>query len=93
MIVYFKRSSNDFSDILFDTNFKNNIDLKISWLEHLMVKFSDNMPKEIHSYINIKYGDDIVDKSQIVPDRTPIPYKDYQPLPVGKEKILRVLKS
>jgi hypothetical protein len=92
MIIYFKRSNNNFGDILNDTNINSYIDFKISWLNHLLLSFADTMPAEIISYINIKYSDDMIDKTHIVKDRTPIIFKDYHPLSADKSK-LRVVRT
>ena len=92
-IIYFKRQSNDFDDILCDANIKKYIDYKISWKNHILIGFIPDMPDEIQSYINIKFGDDIVDKTHMVPDRTPIPGVDYIPKRnIPKNKIIRPKK-
>lgn len=93
MIVYFKRSNNNFDDILNDSSLKKFIDYKITWSNHLLIKFTYVMPNEIKTYINIKYGDDIVDRTQIVPDRTPKMYVDYIPEPRNKNKAFRVIRK
>ena len=78
-IFYFKRYSNRFDDIVEDPTLKPYIDYKIVWLDHLMLGFADTMPEESLSYLNLKYGDDVIDKDQIVPDRSPRVFIDYIP--------------
>lgn len=92
MILYFKRNSNNFDDILEDVSYTQYIDYKISWGNHLMLKFIEDMPDEIKTYINIKYGDDIVDKTTIVPDRSPKMYVDYLPEP-KKQKTYQIIRK
>jgi hypothetical protein len=72
----FQRESNDFKDILEDPVIKKKIVTNISWKGHLLIKL-DDYEKTLDSYIILKYGDDI--RNHLVPDRTPVPFKDYQP--------------
>ena len=72
----FYRESNDFKDILEDSTIKKKIVTKISWRGHLLIQLDDYESK-LHSYIILKYGDDL--RNNLVTDRTPIPFKDYQP--------------
>ena len=72
----FQRESNDFKDILEDPVIKKKIVTKISWKSHLLIQ-TDDFEKKLHSYIILKYGDDM--RNHLVEDRTPIPFKDYQP--------------
>ncbi len=73
--VTFVRESNDFSDILSDPVLKKHLKYKIRWKNSLRLC----IPKgsETMSYLEIKYGEDIVDK--LVSDRSPIINVDYLP--------------
>jgi hypothetical protein len=44
----------------------------------MILGFLDSDEK-IMSYMTIKFGDDMINSSHIIPDRTPIPGKDYIP--------------
>jgi hypothetical protein len=75
----FKRESNNFDDILSDNNIKPAIRTKISWVNHIMLGFSDNLKNEnIFGYIVLKYGENII--NPIEKDFTPIPNIDYIPI-------------
>jgi hypothetical protein len=69
----FRRESNNFSDILKDSNIKKHICVKILWLEHLFIGIDDS-DERILSYLELKYGDYI--KQKDYKDRTPIPHKE-----------------
>lgn len=86
-IYYFKRQSNDFSDILKDKNIKKFIDYKITWKNHALIGLISETPDDIKSYITIKYGDDMIDRYHYAKDRTPIPKVDYYPENRNKEKL------
>jgi len=75
---WFHRESNDFKDILADSVIKPVIKHKFSFSEHLILGFLDKDEK-IMSYMTLKFGDDMVESSHIVPDRTPVPGRDYVP--------------
>jgi hypothetical protein len=77
--ITFWRESNKFSDILSDTVLKKVVKFKISWNQYLLIGIDDYDRKnaQVISYITLKYGDDM--KSEVVPDRTPIPGVDYVP--------------
>ena len=73
--ITFVRESNNFSDILSDPVLKKHLKYKMRWKNSLRL----TIPKdsEVMSYVEIKYGEDIVDK--LVSDRSPIPNVDYLP--------------
>lgn len=75
--IYFNRQNNNFDDILKDTNIKKNIPHKISWSNWLVVGIDEEKNPQLISYINLVYGDSI--RTNIHPDYSPIPGKDYQP--------------
>lgn len=73
----FYRESNNFDDILSDTSIKKHIRIKLSWKYHLRIGF-DDQDEKLETYIKLKYGDELKNNG-LVPDRTPEPFKDYQP--------------
>lgn len=75
--LIFHRESNNFDDILSDPTIKKNIRTKISFHQHLILNLNDD--KKIMLYAMLKYGEDVVSFNSIVPDRTPVAGKDYQP--------------
>jgi hypothetical protein len=75
---WFHRDSTNFKDILSDVAIKPIIKHKFSFDKHLILGFLD-IDEKIMSYMTIKYGEDIIEPSHIVPDRTPIPDHDYIP--------------
>jgi len=87
----FYRESDDFSDILKDTNIKQYFKQKISW-RYYLVLMSYNVKPEIESYIMLKYGDDIKTWDHIRRDNSPEPYIDYVPDPKRPEKFKNVYK-
>jgi len=74
--IYFNRDSNNFDDILKDSNLKRKVIEKTQWLNHLMIALDEE--DETITYINLKYGDSIL--SELVKDRSPIPNIDYIPV-------------
>lgn len=75
---WFHRESNNFKDILTDTSIKPIIKHKFTFNNYMILGFLDSDEK-IMSYMTIKFGDDMINSSHIIPDRTPIPGKDYIP--------------
>lgn len=74
----FKNESNKFDDILSDPTIKTQIKHKISWLNHLLLGFSEGDKSDnLFGYIVLKYGESIV--NPVERDYSPIPYKDYIP--------------
>lgn len=74
----FYREDNSFDDILSDANFKKLFCIKIYWSQYLLLG-SDKITDELYSYILLKYGDDLKNVKDIIPDRKPIPFVDYTP--------------
>jgi hypothetical protein len=85
--LVFIREKNNFEDILKDISLKNKYKTKIEYDEHLILGFveDDSFGKTL-SYIMLKYGDDMKDFDNIVPDRSPIPNIDYVPVRKNKNK-------
>lgn len=69
------RSSNNFDDILKDPNLKKKFSAIMQYNNSLLIQLSED--DSAVSYMLLKYGDDIVDLTSVIPDRTPVPGKDY----------------
>jgi len=72
--VTFHRESNNFDDIYNDPVVKKCFRQKIKWQNFLRINVEDD---KVLSYIELKFGEAIV--NNVVPDRSPIPFKDYFP--------------
>lgn len=75
--LIFNRESNNFDDILQDVKL-HKICYKLRFLNHLILGFDFKNEKE-KSLFTLKYGDDMIDFGHIVPDRSPVMYRDYIP--------------
>jgi|APCry1669192062_1035393.scaffolds.fasta_scaffold01173_4 hypothetical protein len=75
----FKRESNDFKDILADKNVKKYVKTKITFYQHLIIQIEDKNVDKVNSYILLMYGDELKNFNKVIPDRTPVMYKDYWP--------------
>lgn len=73
----FYRESNDFDDILKDKNIIQPNMLKISWKNHLLLGWPEEMPQHIETYIRIIYSQQMVKLTD--KDYAPIPGVDYTP--------------
>jgi hypothetical protein len=75
----FYRESNNFDDIIKDTNLKKFVMEKIRWKNYYMIGINDyeKDADKTFSYITLKYGDDI--RGPLTKDYRPIPNKDYIP--------------
>lgn len=85
----FYRENNNFDDILNDMNLKKMFSIKIFWSQYLLVG-SEKMTDELYSYILLKYGDDLKNVKDIIPDRKPIPFVDYIPEKNRPEKFKKL---
>ena len=74
--IIFTRESNDFQDILTDPNLKKHIMVKMTWKNHLKMGIPIAEEKLV-SYIELKYGDDIINR--VCRDFSPVPGVDYSP--------------
>lgn len=74
----FYREDNNFDDILLDKNIKKCFHYKLSWYQYLILG-TESIKDETQSYLVLKYGDDMKDKSYVFPDRKPKPFIDYEP--------------
>lgn len=73
----FYKEDNNFLDILTDPVIKKKIRMRIAFKNYLVLGLEDEPSV---SYMILKYGDDVVNMSDIVPDRTPIMNVDYVPI-------------
>lgn len=87
----FYRESNNFTDILSDTNVKQYFKQKISWKNYLVL-MSHKVKPEIESYIMLKYGDEMKSWDHIRKDNSPVPHVDYEPDSKRPEKFKNVYK-
>jgi len=79
-MIYFYRKNDCFDDILQDKVLKKSVRTTLKLENYLMLDFDEGEENEkLMSYLNLKYGDAIVDSTQIIPDRSPVMYKDYVP--------------
>lgn len=85
----FYRESNNFNDILNDSNIKSVIDTKIFWDEHLLIGLGSKSTDRHYSYVTLKYGEDM--KKLDITDRTPIAGVDYVPKK-DKNKFVKNIK-
>jgi len=69
------RASNNFDDILKDPNLKKKFSAIMQYNNSLLVQLDED--DSIISYMLLKYGEDIVDLTGVIPDRTPVAGKDY----------------
>lgn len=76
----FYRESNNFNDILKDTNIKKFISERIIWKNYLKIGISEYQKNVdgIFSYIMLKYSDDV--RSSLTKDFSPIVNVDYAPI-------------
>lgn len=73
----FKRERNTFDDVLKDKNIKKYIIEKYKFAEHLIIRVEDT--PEALAYITLMFSEELVSMHDLVPDRTPVPNKDYVP--------------
>jgi len=76
--LIFNRESNNFDDILKDIK-TNKISCKMRFHNHLIVGFDWNKD-DIQTLFTLKYGEDMINFSHIVPDRSPVMNRDYIPV-------------
>ena len=76
--LIFNRESNDFTDILADIK-TNKIHFKLRFSNYLIIGF-DPKDEKTQSLFILKYSDDMKLFNNVVPDRTPVPNKDYVPI-------------
>ena len=81
--IVLQRESNNFKDILSDAVLKKSIRTKLMLSNHLILEFDTEKDT---AYAILKYGDDIVPVSSIIPDRTPVMNVDYFPKKNDKKR-------
>lgn len=86
--IFFKED-NDFNEILKDKNLKKLHKFKIKFRQHLILG-GDNVTDDLKSYIVLKFGDDLKNKSFLCQDRKPLPFQDYLPDPKRPEKFKKL---
>jgi hypothetical protein len=74
----FYREDNDFEDILNDKDVKKYFHYKMKF-HHYLIIGTESVNDEVQSYLVLKYGDSMKDKSYVFPNRKPIPFVDYTP--------------
>lgn len=77
----FCRENNKFDDILTDIAIKKEIKTTIKLDKFLILGLTEENKEsdKLMSYIMLKYGDDIKQFSDVIPDRTPVVNVDYVP--------------
>lgn len=79
--IVFHRESNKFDDIIKDPALKSHYKTKMQYKEHLVLGFveDDNDSNKLMSYMLLKYGEDMKEFDNLVPDRSPVMGRDYIP--------------
>ena len=77
----FKKEDNDFSEMLDDITLKPLLGFKIKFKDHLILGSYDHIDERLSSYITLKYGDMMVNKSDMFIDYSPKIHVDYIPDP------------
>ncbi len=88
--IVLHRESNKFTDVLTDPVIKKSIRMKMSFRDYLILELANDKDT---AYFMIKYGDDVIQMSHIIPDRTPIPNRDYVPERKTNSKSLKLLSA
>jgi len=73
----FHREKNRFDDILKDKSIRKYIIEQYQFTDYLIIRVKD-VPEAL-AYIMLKFGEELVNMKDIVPDRTPIMDVDYVP--------------
>lgn len=76
----FYRESNNFDDILKDTNIKKYVSERIVWKNYLKIGINEyhKEAEKVFFYITLKYGDEI--RTELTKDYSPVANKDYTPI-------------
>lgn len=78
-IYYLTGDNLELAQLLKDKSLKKHIEKSTTFDHNLIVKFYEQTPDSVVSYFTIKYGDNIKNINDIIPDRTPVMYVDYMP--------------
>lgn len=73
----FYRENNKFDDIIDDITLSKLIKTKIKWYQYLALGLAGKDEQTIHSYITLKYGDEI--RTSLTENYAPVPFVDYIP--------------
>lgn len=76
---FFYAENNNFNDVLNDKIIKKHLSTRIAYYQYLILGFDESIPESILAYMFVKYGEQIKPTTNIIPDRKPIPNKDYKP--------------
>lgn len=74
----FYREDNNFTDILDDKDVKKHFRYKMKF-NHYLIIGTESLNDEVQSYLVLKYGDSMKDKSYVFSNRKPVPFVDYTP--------------
>lgn len=85
---YFKGTKQELDDIIKDPGIKKHIECKLRWSNYLMIQLRLDAKEEHKSYIMLKYGDLAIEMSYVIPDRSPVMFKDYMPKKLPKQEVL-----
>lgn len=73
----FKRENNKFDDVLKDKTIKPAIRERYRFDGHLIIRVEET--PAVLAYLTLMYSEELVSMRDLVPDKSPIPYKDYTP--------------
>lgn len=82
----FKKEDDDFSEVFNDNTLKPLFKFKIKFFQHLILGSHDPIDEKLSSYITLKFGDILVNKTEIFKDFSPKMHKDYEPDPKRPDK-------
>lgn len=85
---YFKGTKQELDAIVTDIAIKKQIECKLRWSNFLLIQLKVSAKEEHKSYIMLKYGDLAVEMSYLIPDRSPVMFKDYMPKNLPKQHVL-----
>ena len=75
----FRKEDNDFSEILNDKTLKPLHNFQIKFSKHIILGCYADIDDGLSSYITLKYGDMMVNKSDMFIDYAPKMHVDYSP--------------
>lgn len=85
---YFKGGKEELNAIITDPVIKKVIECKLRWNNFLLIQLKLTAKEEHKSYLMLKYGELSTEISYLIPDRTPVMFKDYQPKRLPKTEVL-----
>ncbi len=79
-VMLFHSKDDTHLEILADKNIKQVILTKLTWDKYLMLFFNEEkLEDSTKSYIQLRYGDYVQNIENLIPDRSPVMWKDYIP--------------